>query len=103
MEQLAREMEAMLLGLDPHQVSSDPAESASASDAHAGEETARDKQFLDTLDEWFAKSMADVPLDGDGIDKPEAVGESKDAFRKSRDEAAERLRRSDTELQVLTD
>jgi len=95
-EQLAREMEAMLLGLEPHQVPSGPAESASANDADAGEDTARDKQFLDALEEWFSKSMADVPLDGDDVDK----AEPKDAFRKSRDEAAERLRKSDTELQT---
>jgi len=88
----------MLLGLDPHQVLPGPAESASANNPDAGEETARDKQFLDALEEWFAKSMAGVPLDGDDVDKAEAVDESKDAFRKSRDEAAERLRKSDTEI-----
>ncbi|KAI9511514.1 Pex19 protein family-domain-containing protein [Russula earlei] len=99
-EQLAREMEAMLLGLGTQPGPSGSAGSAHANDAHAGEDSARDKQVLEAWGELFAKSLDGVPLDVTDGDGANEADESKDAFRKSRDEAAARLRKSHTELQA---
>ena len=93
-EELARGMEAMLLEMETHQNPSSAADGASTSDTNAGGDTARDKQLLAAWEDLFAKGMAGV--------SPEvpAGAESEDAFQKSLQEATERLRRSDTELQV---
>ncbi|KAI0002435.1 Pex19 protein family-domain-containing protein [Russula compacta] len=96
-EELAREMESMLLGLGSDKAPSGSADGASTSDAKAGEEAAREKQFLSAWEEFVAKSTDGVPPDDGEVNAGE---DFKDAFRKSRDEAAERLRKSDTELQV---
>lgn len=98
-EELAREMEAMLLGLGPDKAPSGSADSASTSNAKAGEGVAREKQFLSAWEDFVAKSTTGVPPDDGNID---AGKDFKDAFRKSRDEAAERLRKSNTELKVVT-
>ena len=95
-EELARGMEEMLRGMETHPNPSSIADGASTSDADAGGDTARDKQFLAALEE-FAKSMSGVPPE-----VPTGGAESEDAFQKSLQEATERLRRSDTELQVAT-
>jgi hypothetical protein len=101
-EELARGMEAMLLEMETQQNPPSTAGGASASDVNAGGDTARDKQFLAAWEDLFAKSLAgvspDVPEDGEA----DAAGESEDAFQRSLQEAAERLRRSDAELQVAT-
>jgi hypothetical protein len=99
MEALTRGMEDMLRGLDTGAASSAAGASARGS-ANAEDETARDKEFLATLEDLVAKSMADILPDIADGGEPDAAGESKDAFRKIRDEAAERLRQSDAELQV---
>jgi hypothetical protein len=102
-EELARGMEAMLLEMETGQSPSSTTDGASTSDINAGGDTAtRDKQFLAAWEDLFAKSLAgvssEVPDDGEA----DAAGESEDAFQKSLQEAAERLRRSDEELQVAT-
>ena len=102
MEALARGMEEMLHGFDAGPSSSGDGASARGS-ANVEDEAAHDKEFLATLEDLVAKSMADILPDiGDGGESDVAAGESKDAFRKIRDEAAERLRKSDAELQVVT-
>jgi hypothetical protein len=95
-EELARGMEEMLRGIETHQNPSSIADGASTSDANAGGDTAPDKQFLAALEE-FAKSMS-----GASPEVPAGGAESEDAFQKSLQEATERLRRSDSELQVAT-
>jgi len=97
-EELAREMEAMLLGLAAPQEPSSSADNAGAGEATAEGETARDEQILRALEDLFTKGAAGVPPESAADGKADAGG-SKDAFRKIRDEAAERLRKSDTELQ----
>ena len=107
MEALAREMEEMVLGMGSFK---DPADSASASGANAGDDAAREKDIRAAWEELFAKSMADIPTEatagggsggdgggGGGGTESDAAGESKDAFQKIRDGAAERLRKSDAE------
>lgn len=91
----------MLLGLAalPQEPLSS-ADNAGAGEATAEGEEARDKQILQTLEELFTKGMAGVSPEPAADGKADARG-SKDAFRKVRDEAAERLRKSDTELQVV--
>jgi len=102
-EELARGMEAMLLEMETHQDPPSTADGASTSDANAGGDTTRDKQFLAAWEDLFAKSLAgESPEVPDGGGEADAAGESEDAFQKSLQEAAERLRRSDTELQVAT-
>jgi hypothetical protein len=54
------------------------------------------------LEDLVAKSMADILPDIADGGESDAAGGSKDAFRKIRDEAAERLRQSDAELQVVS-
>ena len=96
-EELARGMEAMLLEM---QNPSSTAGSASTSDINAGGDTARDKPSLSSWEDLFAKSMAGVSPEVPDAGEADAATESEDAFLKSLQEAAERLRRSDTELQV---
>jgi hypothetical protein len=105
-EELARGMEAMLLEMETHQQNpSSTSDGASTSSANAGGDPTRDKLFLSAWEDLFAKSMAgvspEVPDSGEA-DTADAAGGSEDAFQKSLQEAAERLRRSDTELQVAT-
>jgi hypothetical protein len=96
-------MEAMLLGLGADKGPSSSSDGASASDgANAGDEPARDKLFLAAWEDLIAKSMADISPEVAGGSESDVAGEPKDAFRKSRDEAAERLRKSDAELHEVT-
>ena len=104
MDALAREMEAMVLGMESIK---DSADGASASGANAGDDAAHEKEIRAAWEELFAKSMADIPTEataggsggggGGGGTESDAAGESKDAFQKIRDGAAERLRKSDAE------
>ena len=96
-EELAKGMEAMLLEMETHQNPSSTADGASTSDTNAGGDSARDKQFLAAWEDLFAKSMSGV-----SPELPAGGADSEDAFQKSLQEATERLRRSDTELQVAT-
>jgi hypothetical protein len=100
MEALTRGMEEMLRGLGTD--ASISVDGASTSGANVGDETVHDKEFLATLEDLVAKSMGDILPDIPDGDETDAAGESKDAFRKIRDEAAERLRKSDADLQVVT-
>ena len=102
MEALTRGMEDMLHGLDTGESSSAGGARARGS-ANVEDETAHDKEFLATLEDLVAKSMADILPDVADGSEFDAAGEPKDAFRKVRDEAAERLRKSNAELQVVTD
>jgi len=96
-------MEAMLLGLGADKGPSSSSDGASASDgANAGDEPARDKLFLAAWEDLIAKNMADISPEVAGGSESDVAGEPKDAFRKSRDEAAERLRKSDAELHEAT-
>jgi hypothetical protein len=93
----------MLLGLGADKGPSSSSDGASASDgANAGDETARDKLFLAAWEDLISKSMADISPEVAGGSESGVAGEPKDAFRKSRDEAAERLRKSDAELHEVT-
>ena len=104
MDALAREMEAMVLGMESIK---DSADGASASGANAGDDAAHEKEIRAAWEELFAKSMADIHTEataggsggggGGGGTESDATGESKDAFQKIRDGAAERLRKSDAE------
>ena len=103
MDALAREMEAMVLGMESIK---DSADGASASGANAGDDAAHEKEIRAAWEELFAKSMADIPTEataggggggGGGGTESDAAGGSKDAFQKIRDGAAERLRKSDAE------
>jgi hypothetical protein len=101
MEALTRGMEDMLRGFDTGPSSSGDGASAGGS-ADAEGEAGLDQEFMATLEDLVAKSMADILPDiGDGGES-DAAGEPKDPFHKIRDETAERLRKSDAELQVVT-
>ena len=106
MEALAIEMEEMVLQLESFKDPSSSADGASASGADAGHDAAREKEIRAAWEELFANSMADIPTEaaagGGGGGKSDVPGEPKDAFQKIRDEAAERLRKSDAE-QVRSD
>ena len=107
MEALALEMEEMVLQLESFKDPSGSADGASASDANAGHDAAREKDIRAAWEELFANSMADISTDAaaggsGGGGKSDAPGEPKDAFQKIRDEAAERLRKSDAEQVVMT-
>lgn len=106
MEALALEMEEMVLQLESSKDPSSSADGASASGADAGHDAAREKEIRAAWEELFANSMADISTDaaagGGSGGKSDAPGEPKDAFQKIRDEAAERLRKSDAEQVVMT-
>jgi len=103
MEALAIEMEEMVLQMEAFKDPSSSADGASASGADAGHDAAREKDIRAAWEELFANSMADIPTEaaaavgGGGGGKSDAPGEPKDAFQKIRDDAAERLRKSDAE------
>jgi hypothetical protein len=99
MDELEREMEEMFRGLGALNDPSSSADGAGASSANAEDEPTPDMRFLADL---LAKSMASIPSEVAGESKPDATGEPKDDFWKSRDEAAERLRKSNADLQVIT-
>jgi len=106
MEALASEMEKMFLELESHKDPSSSADGAGASGgANAGDDSdaAREKEIQAAWEALFAESMADIPTvaAAGGGGQSDAPRESKDAFQKIRDEAAERLRQSDAE-QVVT-
>jgi hypothetical protein len=94
-------MEAMLRDLVTPQGPSS-ADSAGTSDANAGGDKTREEAFRAAWEEMLVKSMDDaLPGLSDGA-KSDAAGVSEDPFQKGLREATERLRRSDTELQVRT-
>jgi len=111
MEALALEMEQMFhqLGSSSEGPSS-AANGASASGANAGHDAAREGEIRAAWEELFANSMADISADDvaaaaagvGGGGKSDAPEEPEDAFQKIRDEAAERLRKSDAEQVVMT-
>ena len=94
-------MEAMLRDISIPEDPSSTADSPGASNVNAGNDKTREV-IKAAWDEILVKSMDDalsgVPDDA----KSNAAGGSEDAFQKSLREATERLRRSDTELQVGT-
>jgi len=100
-QEFARQMEAMLHELVAEQ---DPSSSTTGGE-NAGDgpgadadNSERDRAFRVAWERMLEKSM-DNALSGPDGDK-DATEESEDAFQKNVKEAMERLRRSDTDLQV---
>jgi hypothetical protein len=105
MDALAIEMEKMLSELGPHKDPSSSANGAAARGADGGDDpdATREMEIRAVWEGLFAESMADIPTGAaaGGGGQSDAPRESKDAFQKIRDEAAERLRQSNAE-QVVT-
>jgi hypothetical protein len=101
-EELARQMEAMLRDLSIPEDPSSTADKPGTSNTNAGDDKTREA-FRAAWEEMLVKSM-DEAISGvsDHGPKPNAAGDSEDAFQKGLREATERLRKSDTELQVAT-
>jgi len=102
MEALAGEMEKMFSEMESHRDPSSSADGAGASGANTGDDSdaAREMEIRAAWEDLFAESVADIPTvaaAGGGGGQSDAPRESKDAFQKIRDEAAERLRQSDAE------
>ena len=113
MEALAGEMEKMFFEMESHRDPSSSAEGAGASGANAGDdsEAAREMEIRAAWEDLFAERMADIPTvaaagggggGGGGGQSNAPRGSKKDAFQRIRDEAAERLRQSNAEQQVVT-
>ncbi len=92
-------MAAMLRDLVAPQGPSSSAGGKSASDAPPADDPERDRAIREAWEKMLEKSMDDA-FSGVTDDDQGATNESEDAFQKNVKEAMERLRRSDTDLQV---
>jgi hypothetical protein len=97
-EVFEREMAAMLRDLVAPQDPSSSAGGESAGHAPPADEPERDRAIREAWEKMLEKSMDDAFLGRAGDEG--ATDESEDAFQKNVKEAMERLRRSDTDLQV---
>jgi hypothetical protein len=94
-------MEAMLRDLSIPEDPSSTADGPSTSNTNAVNDETREA-IRAAWEEVLVKSMDDALSGVSDGPKPNAAGDSEDAFQNSLREATERLHRSDTELQVAT-
>jgi hypothetical protein len=95
-----REMAAMLRDLVAPQDPSSSADSTGESTAPPVDNSERDRVVREAWEKMLEKSMDDAFSGEDGDQGATNESESEDAFQKNVKEAMERLRRSDTDLQV---
>jgi hypothetical protein len=99
-------MESMLLNLPINGISSSTTDDPSTSNTNAGDGNAGDENTREAIraawEELLIKGLDETFSGVPDSAESSAPDDSEDAFQKKLREATERLRRSDTELQVLT-